>query len=126
LQHRAAKLAASRDTRPEVKSFAAEMAGWRETQLPHLRAFLAERGIHSPELTEDQRTVWEALVTLDFLALTRRYAEVQLQSLELEIAGYESATATGDPPLIALANETLPQLRQMLDGARRTHDAVKP
>ena len=126
LQRRAATLAASRDTRPEVKSYAAEMAGWRNAQLPRLRAFLTERGILSPELTDDQRTVWDALATLDFLALTRRYAEVQLQSLELETAGYERATTTGDPSLVALANEMLPQLRQMLAGARRAHDAVKP
>ena len=126
LQRRASALAASRDTRPEVKSFATEMAAWRETQVPRLRDFLAGRGLAAPEMSEDQRAVWEALEPLDFLALSRRFAEIAVQALELEIAGYERATATSDQAITALAAEMLPELRRTLEGARRAHEAVRP
>jgi len=126
LQRRASTLAASRDTRPEVKSFATDMAAWREMQVPRLRDFLTGRGIAAPEMSEDQRAVWEALEPLDFLALSRRFAEIEVQALELEIAGYERATTTGDQSLVGLANEALPSLRRLLDSARRAYDAVKP
>lgn len=66
LQLRASRLAASHETREEAKSFAAEMAHWREAQVPRLRAFLEERGIRDPQMLEDQERVWEALQPLIF------------------------------------------------------------
>ncbi|MGG5819673.1 DUF4142 domain-containing protein [Falsiroseomonas sp. HW251] len=126
LQRRAATVAASRDTRPEVKTFAAEMAAWREVQLPRLRDFLSGRGIASLDMTEDQRTVWQALEPLDHLELSRRYAEVQVQALDLEVPAYEAALASTDPSVRALAEEMLPTLRRVLDRARQVHDGVKP
>jgi predicted outer membrane protein len=126
LQLRAAALAASRDTRPEVKPFAAEMERWRGTQVPRLQGLLAERGIPAPGMTRDQRTVWEGLEPLDFLALSRRYAEIQQQALEREIQGYEGAAESGDAAVSALAAEWLPELRRRLEEARRMHEAVKP
>jgi predicted outer membrane protein len=125
IQQRAAALAMARDTRPEVKAFATQMASWRETQVPRLRDFLAQRGITSPQMTEDQRAVWDGLEPLDLLALTRRYAELQVQGLEREIAGYEGAAMTGDEALVGLSQEMLPRLRSLLEEARRTHEAVK-
>jgi len=125
LQRRAATLAASRDTRPEVKTFAAEMATWREGQVPRLRDFLSARGIVSPEMTEDQRTVWQALEPLDHLELSRRYAEVQVQALELEVPAYEAASTSADAAVRALAEEFLPTLGRMLGKAKSVHDAVK-
>jgi putative membrane protein len=125
IQQRAATLVLSRDPRPEVKAFATQMASWRETQVPRLREFLAQRGITSPQMTEDQRAVWDGLEPLDLLALTRRYAELQVQGLELEIAGYEGAARTGDEALAGLSQEMLPRLRSLLEEARRTHEAVK-
>jgi putative membrane protein len=126
LQRRAATLAASRNTRPEVKTFAAEMATWREAQVPRLRDFLVARHIASPDLKDDQLTVWQALEPLDHLALSRRYSEVQVQALEIEVPAYEAASTSTDPAVRTLAEELLPTLRRMLDGARKVHDAVKP
>lgn len=126
LQLLASRLAASRETREEVRGYAGEMARWREGQLARLQPFLEERGIRDPGMLEDQETVWEGLRRLDFLALSRRYAEVQVQALELEIPGYERATALPDPAVAALANETLPELRRLLEGARRVLEAMRP
>ncbi|MCW8084252.1 DUF4142 domain-containing protein [Sabulicella glaciei] len=126
LQLRASRLAASRETREEVRAFATEMARWREAQLPRLQSFLEGRGIRDLQMLEDQETVWEGLQRLDFLALSRRYAEVQVQALELEIPGYERAVNHPEPAISALANEMLPDLRRLLDGAKRMLEAVGP
>jgi putative membrane protein len=127
LQERAASLAASRDIRPELRSFAEEMARYRRGQIEGLRAFARERGVEaSEELAFEHRVIWENLAPLDFLALTRRYAEVQLQALEQEISGYEQAEQSGDAGLAALAAETLPDLRRLAEGARRAQEAVRP
>jgi predicted outer membrane protein len=128
MQGRAASLAASRDTRPEVKRFAEEMVRFREAQTERLRAYAQARGIALPEGVGEfgHRVVLQNLEPLDYLALSRRYAEVQVQALEQEIRGYEAAAASQDEALKELAGAMLPQLRQWLDGARKAWDAVKP
>jgi putative membrane protein len=128
MQARAASLAASRDTRPEVKGFAQEMARFREAQTERLRAFAQARGIAVPEGAAEfgHRVVLQNLEPLDYLALSRRYAEVQVQALEQEVRGYEAAAASPDDALKELAGAMLPQLRQWLDGARKAYDAVRP
>jgi putative membrane protein len=127
LQERAASLAASRDTRPEVKAFAAEMARFRGPQIERLRAFARERGIDVLEGTAEfeHRVVLRNLEPLDYLALSRRYAEVQAQALEQEVRGYEAAAAGRDAALKALAEEMLPHLRPRLEEARNVIDAVR-
>jgi predicted outer membrane protein len=128
MQARAAGLAATRDTRPEVKGLAQEMVRFREAQTERLRAFAQARGIAVPEGAAEfgHRVVLQNLEPLDYLALSRRYAEVQVQALEQEIRGYEAAAAAPDDALKGLAEAMLPQLRQWLDGARKVLDAVKP
>ena len=127
LQERASKLAASKDTRPEVREFAREMARFREGQLERLRAVARERGLGLPTEEEfEHRVVLENLEPLDYLALSRRYAEVQVQALEQEIRGYEAASQGTDGAMEQLSAEMLPQLRHRLDAARRMHGAVKP
>jgi putative membrane protein len=127
LQERASTLAASKDTRPEVKEFAREMARFRGEQLGRLRAVAQERALQLPKDEEfEHKVVLENLEPLDYLALSRRYAEVQVQALEQEIRGYEAATRGSDETMKRLAAETLGQLRQRLEAARRMHSAVKP
>jgi predicted outer membrane protein len=127
LQERASALAASKDTRPEVKEFAREMARFRGQQLSQLRAIAQERGLTLPAEEEfEHRVVLENLEPLDYLALSRRYAEVQLQALAQEIRGYEAAEQGADEGMKRLAAEMLPQVRQRLEAARRIHDSVKP
>jgi predicted outer membrane protein len=128
LQERASKLAASKDTRPEVREFAREMARFREGQLERLRAVARERGLRlpGPEEELEHRVVLQNLEPLDYLALSRRYAEVQVQALEQEIRGYEAASRGADEATKQLSAEMLPQLRPRLEAAHRMHDAVKP
>jgi putative membrane protein len=127
LQERASTLAASKDTRPEVKEFAREMARFRGEQLGRLRAVAQERGLQLPKDEEfEHKVVLENLEPLDYLALSRRYAEVQVQALEQEIRGYEAAARGSDETMKRLAAETLGQLRQRLEAARRMEAAVKP
>jgi len=128
LQERASKLAASKDTRPEVQEFAREMARFREQQVERLRAVARERGLplRGPEEELEHRAVLENLEPLDYLALSRRYAEVEVQALEQEVRGYEAASQRTDEATERLAAEMLPELRRRLGAARRMHDAVKP
>jgi putative membrane protein len=125
-QERAATLAASRDTRPEVKEFAQSMVRFRQAELPKLEALARERNLRLPSENEfEHRVVLENLEPLDYLALSRRYAEVQVQALEQEIRGFEAAGTSADAGLQAIAEETLPALRQQLEAARKVLDAVK-
>jgi predicted outer membrane protein len=125
-QERAATLAASRDTRPEVKEFAQAMVSFRQAELPKLEALARERNLRLPSENEfEHRVVLENLEPLDYLALSRRYAEVQVQALEQEIRGFEAAGASADAGLQAIAEETLPALRQQLEAAQRVLEAVK-
>lgn len=128
LQERASRLAASKDTKPEVKEFAREMARFREQQAERLRAAARERGValHGPEEELEHRVVLENLEPLDYLALSRRYAEVEIQALEQEIRGYEAASQGADEATKRLSAEMLPDLRRRIEAARRMHDAVKP
>jgi len=127
LQERASALASSKDTRAEVKDFAREMARFRGQQLNQLRAVVQKRGLKLPEAEEfEHRVVLENLEPLDYLALSRRYAEVQIQALGQEIQGYEAAERGTDEEMKLLAAEMLPQFRQQLEAARRMYDAVKP
>jgi predicted outer membrane protein len=126
LQARAASLAATRDTRPEIKAFAAEMAAWRPAQMESLRAILRERHVEQLGLVPEHEAAWEGMETLDYLALSRRYAEVQVALLEWEIATYANASQTGDAALVAYAEGLLPELRRLLGGAHRAHAAVMP
>nr|WP_264185523.1 DUF4142 domain-containing protein [Roseicella aerolata] len=124
LQERMSTLAASKDTRPEVKEFAREMAQFRRQQLGQLQAAAQERGLTLPGAEEfEHRVVLENLEPLDYLALSRRYAEVQVQALEQEIRGYEAAGQERDEGMRRLAAEMLPQLRQRFEAARRMQDA---
>ena len=127
LQGQAAKLAASRETRPEVRSFAASAADFRLGLLQRIEAFAKERSLPLPSVKEfEHQVVIENLEPLDYLALSRRYAEVQVQALEQEIRGYEAAARGADDATKQLSAEMLPQLRPRLEAAHRMHDAVKP
>lgn len=126
LQERASTLAATRDTRPEVKAFAGDMARFRGTQLDRLRAVAQERGLQPPAKEAfEHRVVLENLEPLDYLALSRRYAEVQVQALEQEIQSYETAEHGADEGMKRFAGEILPQLQQRLGAARRMLQAVR-
>ena len=73
------------------------MARFRAEQLGRLRRIAEERGLQLPKEEEfEHKVVLENLEPLDYLALSRRYAEVQVQALEQEIRGYEAAAQGPD------------------------------
>jgi putative membrane protein len=127
LQEKASSLAASRDTRPEVKAFASGEARAATESLERLRSFARGRGIGLPgEMDAEHKAIWDNLEPLDLLALSRRYAEVEVQALERDTEMYEDASKSPDADVRALAADMLPQARRRLDEARRVHEAVKP
>lgn len=125
LQLKAAEIAASRDTRPEAKQFAREMVAFRRSQLQRIQALAAESQTALPDtLSFEQQILIDNLGPLDFLALSRRYVELQVQALEQETNAYEAASGT--PASAALTGEYIPLLRQQLDRARNVAKAVGP
>lgn len=127
LQGRIAEIASAKDTRPEVKEFAKGMVAFRLGQVERLKTYARERGLKIPSVEEfEHQVILENLAPLDFLALSRRYAEVQVQALEQEIGSYQAGERGADPALRALAVGTIPELRQRLEGAEAMRKAVGP
>ena len=127
LQARAAELPASRETRPEVRSYAQRMVEFRREQIARLLATARERMIAVSPIPEfEHRIVLQNLEPLDFLALSRRYAEIQVQALEQELQGYTGGEAAPDEGIRALAHDTRPHLQRLLDEARQVRQAVGP
>jgi putative membrane protein len=125
LQLKAAEIAASRDARPEAKLFAREMVAFRTAHLQRLEALAKQNNAAPPkDLTFEQRVLIDNLAPLDFLALSRRYAQLQVRTLEQETEAYEAAAE--DATLAAFKTEYLPLLRQQLDRARSVANAIGP
>jgi predicted outer membrane protein len=127
LQIQAAKLAASRETRPEVKAFASAAVDFRAKLLQKLETFARERNLPLPTTKEfEHQVIIENLEPLDYLALSRRFAEVQVQALQQEIQIYRAAGQSSNDEIKAIATQVLPELEQQLAGAQKVLDAVRP
>jgi putative membrane protein len=127
LQAQAAELAASRDTRPEVRSFALRMAEFRRDQIARLLSAAGERTLAvSPVPAFEHKVILENLQPLDFLELSRRYAEVQVQALEQELQSYAAAESSPDEWVRTFVRDTRPRLQEFLAEARRVRQAVGP
>ena len=127
LQGQAAKLAASRETRPEVKSYAAMAAEFRLGLLQRIEAFAKERNLPLPSVKEfEHQVIIENLEPLDYLALSRRYAEIQLQAVGQEIGIYQAASRSNSAEIKSFAEKVLPELRQQQETAQTMFDTVKP
>ncbi|WP_048707543.1 DUF4142 domain-containing protein [Microvirga massiliensis] len=127
VQARAAELVASRETRPEARSFAQRMVEFRRGQIARLEGVARENSVPVPALPQfEHRMILENLEPLDFLALSRRYAEFQVQALEQELQIYASVQDAPVGWLSALAREMLPELSRLLDEAREMQKAVGP
>ena len=127
LQSSAAQLVASREARPEARAFAQLMVEFRREQIPKLEAAARDHQLAVPSVQEfEHQVILENLQPLDFLALSRRYAEIQVQALEQELRGFTSAESSPNDWLKNLANETRPRLQHLLDEARQMQKAVGP
>jgi putative membrane protein len=127
LQGQAAQLAASRETRPEVKSYAATAADFRLGLLKRIEAFAKERSLPLPSVKEfEHQVIIENLEPLDYLALSRRYAEIQVQAIGQEIGIYQAASRSPSAGIKGFANQVLPELQRQQEGAQKMYEAVRP
>lgn len=127
LQLRAAELASSRDTRPEAKAYAERMLEFRRDQLPKLEQAARDNKAAIPTAKEfEHQILIENLEPLDYLALSRRYAEMQVQALEQEVKLYAAAQQSPEAWVKAVAGETGPRLKEFLDEARAMQKAIGP
>jgi putative membrane protein len=127
LQSRAAELVASREARPEARAFAQRMVEFRREQIPKLESAARDQRLAVPSVQEfEHRVILENLEPLDFLALSRRYAEIQVQALEQESHGFASAESSPDDWLKNFAAAIRPRLEQLLAEARQMQKAVGP
>jgi predicted outer membrane protein len=127
LQARAAQLAAERQTRPEVRDFAQGALEFRTGQVQRLEAFAKEHGLAVPAVKAfEHQVLLENLEPLDYLALSRRYAEFQVDALEQELRIYQAAGRGTDEALRSFAGSLLPQLEQQFADARKLREAVGP
>jgi predicted outer membrane protein len=127
LQGQAAKLAASRETRPEVKSYATAAADFRLGLLQRIEAFAKERAMPLPSVKEfEHQVIIENLEPLDYLALSRRYAEIQVQALGQEIGIYQAASRSPSTEIKAFAEQVLPELQRQQEGAQKMYETVRP
>jgi predicted outer membrane protein len=127
LQGQAAKLAASRETRPEVKSYAAAAVDFRLNLLQRIEAFSRERNMPLPSVKEfEHQVIIENLEPLDYLALSRRYAEIQVQALDQELGIYRAAGKSPHQEIKSFADQVLPELEKQREGAQKMYEAIKP
>ncbi len=127
LQLRAAELASSRETRPEARSFAQRMVEFRRGQIPALERAARDNGAAVPSVMEfEHQALLDNLQPLDFLALSRRYAELQTEALAQELRIYAASEGSADAWVKSLAAGTLPPLRQLLVEAQQMRQAVGP
>jgi predicted outer membrane protein len=127
LQGQAAKLAASRETRPEVKTYATAAVDFRQGLLQRIETFAKERGMPLPSVKEfEHQVIIENLEPLDYLALSRRYAEIQVQALGQEVGIYQAASRSPSAEIKAFAEQVLPELQRQQEGAQKMFEAVRP
>jgi predicted outer membrane protein len=127
LQGQAAKLAAGRETRPEVKGYATTAAEFRLGLLQRIEAFAKEHGMPLPSVKEfEHKVIIENLEPLDYLALSRRYAEIQVQAIGQEIGIYQAATRSPSAEIKTFAEQVLPELQRQQEGAQKMYEAVRP
>jgi predicted outer membrane protein len=127
LQAQAAELAASRDTRPEVRAFAGRMVEFRREQIASLISAARDRTLAvSPVPAFEHKVILENLQPLDALELSRRYSEVQVQALEQEMQAYALAESSPDGWVATAARDTKARLQEFLEEARKVRQAVGP
>ena len=125
LQAQAAELAASRDTRPEVRAFARRMVEFRREQIASLLSAARERTLAvSPVPAFEHKVILENLEPLDFAGAQPALPEVQVQALEQEMAAYAHAESSPDGWVATIARDSKARLQGLLDEARQVRHAI--
>ncbi|MER2269721.1 DUF4142 domain-containing protein [Methylobacterium oxalidis] len=126
-QARISEIAAAKDPRPNIKALAERVRDFRAAQLPELARLAKISGIELHDTLDlELRSIVENIEPLDYLALSRRYAEVETQALEKEIAAYEDAVRSGPQPVRDYASATAEKLRELGKTAKEELAAVGP
>ncbi|MFL9827304.1 hypothetical protein [Rhodoplanes sp. SY1] len=127
MQARVCEIVRAKDVRPEVRGLAETIAAFRREQVPRLEAVSGEHGITvSPVLEFEHQIAIDNLAPLDFLALGRRFVELEQQALEQEITIWRRGQGAAEPWLAALAGESLPRIEALLADARKVAVGVVP
>ena len=126
-QARISAIAAGKDTRPEIKALAGRVRDYRAAQLPGLSRLAQASGIEVRDTLDlEMRSIVENMEPLDYLALSRRYAETETQALDREIPAYEEAVRSGPPSIRDYAAKVLGDLRDLGESAREARGTVGP
>jgi putative membrane protein len=127
MQARAAELALLKQPRPEVAQAAEAMLEFRRSRLQALEALAHRAGVTvAGDLEFEHAIVLENLEPLDFLALSRRWVEVQTQALQQELLFYRAFLAQDrpDPQVAAFARDALPDLDGRLQQMAPVRDGI--
>ncbi len=126
-QAQISRIAAAKEPRPGIKSLAERVRDFRTAQLPELARLAGDAGVEVRNtLDRELRSIVENIEPLDYLALSRRYAEVETQALSLEIAAYEDATRSEAQAVREYVAATLGTLRDLRKVSQAELAAVAP
>jgi hypothetical protein len=100
---------------------------FRKGLLQRIEAFAQQGNMTLPSVKEfEHQVIIENLEPLDYLALSRRYAEIQLQAIEQELTIYQAARQSAHQEMKSFADQILPELERQKQGAQKMYEAVKP
>jgi putative membrane protein len=126
-QAQISRIAAAKDTRPGIKALAERVRDFRASQLPELARLAGSVGVGVRDTLDlELSSIVENIEPLDYLALSRRYAEVEVQALRHEITAYEDAARSEAQPVREYAASTLERLRDLNNTAQAERAAVGP
>ncbi|MBK5958416.1 hypothetical protein CCR97_09370 [Rhodoplanes elegans] len=127
MQARVCEIVLAKDVRPELRGLAETIVAFRREQVPRLETVAREHGVAVvPVLEFEHQVALDNLAPLDFLALGRRFVELQQQALEQEITIWRRGQGAAEPWLAALAGEILPRIEALLADARKGAVVVVP
>jgi len=126
-QVRISRITAAKDPRPSIKALAERVHDFRAAQLPELARIAEAIGVGVRDMLDlELRSIIENIEPLDYLALSRRYAEVEVQALSREIVAYENAARSEVQEIRDYAAATLGKLRDLNKAAQTELAAVMP
>lgn len=126
-QAQISRITAAKDPRPGIKVLAERVRDFRASQVPELARLAETTGFGVRDTLDlELRSLVENIEPLDYLALSRRYTEVEVQALGREIAAYEEAARSDAQPIRDYVAATLGRLRDLEMAAKIELSAVAP
>ncbi|MHB2210738.1 DUF4142 domain-containing protein [Methylobacterium sp. CM6257] len=126
-QAQISRITAAKDPRPGIKALAERVRDFRASQVPELARLAGTTGVTVRDTLDlELRSIVENIEPLDYLALSRRYAEVETQALGREIAVYENAARSEAQQIRDYAAATLSTIRELNKAAQTELAAIAP